>query len=825
MIYGPYALAHHPHDVIDALAVSPAYSEDKTVYIASSEHLYKSGNGGHSWKELTNGLDHSQPISSIAFDPSKNDSSMLFISTLGNGIYRSANGGISWESVNVGLQNLEINEISARSSGVVLAIDTTGQPYISNNNGESWHPATYPQGTVITSLSPVTQSPETRILAGDSIGRILVSIDDGSTWETIGQLPINTSITVTAFDPSDISGSSYFIGTSKKGLYKTADNGKSFQPIDNGLPASHIVSLALSPSFIKDRTIFATTWYEAIFKSSDGGDTWIKYDAGLSTDEQADTEKYRSPHFRQVKIVTNGNQTMFLAGFDGLFKSTDDGRNWREMETLPVSQIKGLAVSPANNDTYSVAISTYGGGAYISHDQGMSWIIANKGLDNPRLGDIKFTPSYLNDRTLFSGSARLLLKSVDNGASWEKIPLGYRTLRSRIIRKLIALGLSKDVGLKYLTKSERWPVYPSVITPSPDYANDKTVLFGTRWHGLYRSEDGGHNSYNIWEHSEGVISTLAVSPNFSKDKTVFLYVRGDGIYKSSDRGDSWRRIIDGLPFDTSNPADVNKQIEHNDFAIVFSPEYSKDQTLFAAGSLGLFKSTDQGESWREVEDSTLGASPNILAMSISPSYSIDHTLLISLKGHGLYMSIDSAQSFFDVGKSLIRNNHSIELLAFYSGLSQNNTIYAASDEALFRSTDAGDSWTLLQRPVRYEDRRDVIHYDGSWAQVERSEFSASTVHYSETKGAKATLDFFGCGIRWIATKSPQGGTANVFIDNSFIESVDLHSEQFKPVSDVFTRTGLSCQPHTITITVGEGKNRDPSVQRVSLDAFDVLPLD
>ena len=52
------AYAHTPHDVIDALELSPTFSKDKTLFIAISDHLFKSTDGGFSWTELVNGLDH-----------------------------------------------------------------------------------------------------------------------------------------------------------------------------------------------------------------------------------------------------------------------------------------------------------------------------------------------------------------------------------------------------------------------------------------------------------------------------------------------------------------------------------------------------------------------------------------------------------------------------------------------------------------------------------------------------------------------------------------------------------------------------------------------
>jgi len=823
IMYGPYSYGHHPHDTIDALAVSPFYSVDKTVYTSTSYHLFRSTDGGYSWRELTNGLDNSHPVSSIVFAPSRKNAATLFVSTLGNGIYRSTNGGTSWKNVSTGLHNLEIREISARSDQLVFAIDNVSQLHLTRDGGETWETAKLPQGAVITAVSPPAGFTEAGILAGDSLGRILLSTDNGTTWKTVRQLPEETRITAIAFDPSDSSGSTYFIGTEDEGLYKTADKGASFHLLDNGLSVRRIISLAFSPDFMQDHTIFVTSWREAVFISSDGGNSWHKHDDGLTTSVQADTDKYRSPQFRQVKTTGERSETMFLAGFDGLFKSNNGGHNWHELETLPVSLIKGLDLSPAHDGVFSVGIGTYGGGAYISHDQGSSWIISNKGLNKTRISDIKFSPSYPEDRTVFSGARAFLLKSTDGGTSWEQIPLRHDNWRKNIVGKLSALGIPRKHFERYLTVADIRKVYPTFIALSPDYSTDKTVFFGTRLHGMYRSEDGGHNAYNIWQNAEGAITSIAVSPNFLKDHTLFIFVLGDGIYKSTDRGDSWRRIVNGLAFAADNSAAMKELLEHHDFSIGFSPGYSTDNTLYAAGPVGLFKSTDQGENWVELDDNIIAPAPNILAMDISPGHAHDHTLLLSIKGRGLYKSIDGGKSFIETGHTLIRHNHAIELIAYSSEFPKDNIIFAASDENLFRSSDGGDNWTPIQRPARYEDSRDIIHYEGRWIQEENNGYSATTVHYSETKGARATLDFFGCGIRWIAARSPQGGIANVYIDESLADSVELHSERPEPMSEVYSRTDLSCAPHSIMIELDEDKNEQSPGRRITLDAFDVLP--
>ena len=403
--------------------------------------------------------------------------------------------------------------------------------------------------------------------------------------------------------------------------------------------------------------------------------------------------------------------------------------------------------------------------------------------------------------------------STDDGTSWEQIRVRYDSLRKKIIYKLIAYGLPKSTGRQYLEKTDKVPVYPTVFAPFPEYATDKTLLFGTRWHGLYHSEDNGHDAQNIWEHTDGAITGLWLSPDFTEDHIVFAYVRGDGIYKSTDSGDSWHKVATGL---------TGEQSGHGDYTVAFSPAFHKDKTLYAAGPKGLFISTDQGESWKLPGGNSLGLEPNILALAISPDYEHDSTILISLKGYGLYMSVDRGQSLSSIAGSLIRDNHSIEQIEFSPDFAQDHTIYAASNRNLFLSTDGGDNWNTIKRPARYEDNRDVVRYDGNWNQEEDAGYSASTVHYSEASGARATLDFSGCGVKWIAAKSPLGGIANVYLDGSVVDSVNLYSSQAEPMSVSFSRTELTCGPHTITVEVKEREDDVATGKRITIDAFDVL---
>ena len=227
------------------------------------------------------------------------------------------------------------------------------------------------------------------------------------------------------------------MGREKGGIFKTIDGGISFEEVNEGLSDRAILSLAMSPDYGTDSTVFASTWQQGVFRSNDGGNTWRKYSKGLTKNSQAD--EFNIPHFKDLIIspTFSQDQTIFLGGFDGLFKSTDGGGVWKQMETLPSSIIIGLGLSPDYKNDSTVAITTYLGGAYISQDKGANWTAINKGVEEARregiarLFDIVFSPNYPSDKTLFTAQWKRLLISTDGGKHWKKIEPNYKSSGGR----------------------------------------------------------------------------------------------------------------------------------------------------------------------------------------------------------------------------------------------------------------------------------------------------------------------------------------------------------------------------------------------------------
>lgn len=684
------ALAHYPHDDIFAVEMSPNYQQDRTVFIDVRGNLFKSRDGGASWQTVVNGLDHQHELSALDISPSSAE--VIYLATLGDGIYKSENGGNFWRKVNRGLESLSIDllEIAPNSTDVVFAAGAETGLYVTENGGSSWS-SMLTEEQKITAIAFVPTQTD-KIIIGDEAGHLFSSRDRGQSWQSLTTLENSGAIKAVAISPNFASDRTFWVGT-ERGVYQTVDGGTSFV-IERDLKGREIASLAISPNYIQDQTILASTWHEGIFRSDNGGKNWQKSSRGITKDGQADLPNFNRPHFSDLSISpTYGrDKTVFIAGFDGLFQSTDGGRVWREVDTLSSNIIVGFDLSPDYQHDSTVAVSTYLGGAYISQDGGITWRTINRGLRQDswlkhtakkilqdgyvaRLFDIAFSPNYRQDRTLFSPSWTYFLKSSDRGRQWQKIPL-----------------TTKSGALNRPTKY--------AIAVSPNYALDKTIYLGsmqgTGQDSILKSTDGGQNFSMVGEIAGQPVVYLAISPDFAVDRTLYAGVK-DGIYRTVDGGNTWQSVSNGIP----------EMQQESKLAI--SPNYKSDRTVFAGTTAGLFVTRDAGISWSKLTGSIAGEAGYVEGVAISPDYQNDRTLITSIRGRGLFKSVDGGTTFTQVGRELLEGNHSLANMygfwpptmgiEFSPAYQSDRTIYGVAETKLFKSTDGGETWTNMPIPA------------------------------------------------------------------------------------------------------------------------------
>ncbi len=613
----------------------------------------------------------------------------------------------------------------------VLAAGISGGLYMSENRGAAWRQI-HRKDVIITAIH-FALHPETReIIMGDNRGQLYQSTDNGETWRLYAHVKDSGGITAIVSPPQVASERMVFCGTAKRGVVKITADGATLVDASHGILDKSITSFALSPAYTNDTTIFATTWFDGVYRTTDEGRTWQKFNRGLTADPQA--HMMQVPHFTALRPSPNfaNDRTLFLAGFDGLFKSTNAAAAWISLEADALGRIEGIALSPQYHTDGAIAFSTYRLGAFMSGDGGDTWRIINKGLAS-RLADIAFSTHYPSDHTMFAASTDFFYTSIAQGTSWDRIELPSRDWKSifegakrrlfkaksgtsnivsrigssppsAVNREVYMAGVWDASGvvdvvrrgwrglghkftlLKYMV-TKRWTVRARDILVSPDFATDQTVYVSTANNRIFRSVDGGQTCSVIWRGKKKQLVVLAISPDFATDRTLFLSTSVDGVHKSVDAGSTWRAV-------RRAPKRGAKRL-----GIAVSPNYPHDQTVLISNAEGLIQSIDGGSSWQVLDYPYRHENSPIEAIAISPTYAEDGHMLISVKGKGLFQYDREQQAFSPTGTHLIDDHYVLNDIVFSPTFALDNTLYGASDEALLRSTDGGVTWQLVETPA------------------------------------------------------------------------------------------------------------------------------
>jgi len=124
--------------------------------------------------------------------------------------------------------------------------------------------------------------------------------------------------------------------------------------------------------------------------------------------------------------------------------------------------------------------------------------------------------------------------------------------------------------------------------------------------------------------------------------------------------------------------------------------------------------------------------------------------------------------------------------------------------------------------TRIEENDPRIIYTGVWYPQHRSDLSGGSIVESPYPIGTATLPFSGTGVRWIGFKAVWGGIAEVYLDGALKGTVDGYAPTEQAQAVMYTATGLSPGPHTLTIKTTGTWNPAGCCSWVVVDAFDVM---
>ena len=323
---------------------------------------------------------------------------------------------------------------------------------------------------------------------------------------------------VVAFAVSAQSPKTFYVAAGPGGVWKTANNGHSFEPVfDEGNLAS-IGDIAVAPSDDNivwigtgEANIRNSTYYgDGVYKSTDAGRTWTHM--GLA----------ESHHIGRVLIHPTNPDIVYVAAQGhlysenperGVYRTTDGGRTWEKSLEVIVDGVHvgatEVVMSPDDPDVlYAATYQRFrrpwtfsgagpGSGIYRSTDGGDSWEKLANGLPGGMLGKIGLA--------VYPGDARIIYTRIENANS---------------------PGISNEARQQELLEG-RPPSQPTLGTE------------------VYRSDDGGDSWRKVSADAANIggrdnyYGQIIVDPN-DPDHLYVLSTRVDASY---DGGSTWSRAF------------------------------------------------------------------------------------------------------------------------------------------------------------------------------------------------------------------------------------------------------------------------------------------
>jgi photosystem II stability/assembly factor-like uncharacterized protein len=228
----------------DALSVAVHPQQPDHLYVATSQGLVWTRDGGQTWQESSLA---GHPVQALAFDPG--DAMRIFAGTYSGGVYVSADGGLSWAAI--GLDSFNINDLAVGAAGEVYAATDTHIPgagglYRSADMGRTWERLTTAEsGVDTTSVRRVwLDSRGLSLLVTPADAGVYRSIDGGAHWlPASAGLPHNSQI----LELLQTSDGTFWASRDGGGIYRTPNAGTPWQAASSGLGENIAVDLVEQP--------------------------------------------------------------------------------------------------------------------------------------------------------------------------------------------------------------------------------------------------------------------------------------------------------------------------------------------------------------------------------------------------------------------------------------------------------------------------------------------------------------------------------------------------------------------------------------------------
>ena len=680
---GPTSISGRVVDV----AVANRKGKTRIIYVATaSGGLWKTENEGTTFEPA---FDQAASVQGGNVEVAPSDPNIVWFGTGEANIFRSSNAGVGmFKSVDAGKTWQHMGLASTHTIPRIIIHPTNPDIVYVAAGGHEWT---------------------------DNEDRgVYKTTDGGKSWTKVLSVDAKTGANDLVMDPTDpnvLYATTWqrirqkwndprtFKGYTGSGIWKTTDAGKTWTPINEGLPVpDHRGRIGIDIARSNPNVVYAfvdnyeiahdarpgdmdsygrqkegTIRGAEIYRSDNKGQTWRK--ASESNTFMEGSAATYGWVFSQIRVDPTNENVVYFQGLM-LNQSTDGGKTFKVLRGMHTDH-HALWIDPANPDTL---IDGNDGGVVMSYDGGKTWRLFTDNLPVATFFNIEFD----------NGNPLRVYGSVQDHGSYRAV-VDMSKGRDKIPTQAFEEALGGEGTTHAIDKSNNSIIYASSYYGNLDRADvTKPARSRTLW-GAQQFEvtnimpkvgAGEPSLRGQW------MAPTIVSPH---DPDV-VYHGLEYVFRSMHQGDTWERISPDL---TGNDPKMFGDIPYQTlFALAESP--MRFGLLYAGTDDGrLWITRDGGKAWTELSANL----PQKKWISrITPSAFEEGTVYVTQNGKRddefaayIYKSTDFGKTF----KSIVGNIPCGPVNVIREDPANPKILYVGTDMGVYVTTDGGTTWNVL----------------------------------------------------------------------------------------------------------------------------------